>query len=628
MQNNDLTSHRGPRVECPDHRKACEPENISDYVKSLKKPLAVDLFCGAGGLSLGLQEAGFEVILGVDRDQNASTTHRSNFGGVSLCADLSQPEVVDEIASALRGVEVSLVAGGPPCQPFSRAGQSKIRSLIKNGDWSGDKRRELWHVFVDIVRHLEPKAVLVENVPDMAFGQNSIVLRNLVHALETLDYSVSSKILSVWHYGVPQHRQRLFLVGLREGLQFKWPRQAKSNTTIEDAISDMPVVRAGALTLERSYRGPRTPYQRRCRKGVKKKDTGKIFDHVVRRVRKDDLEAFKGMDSRTLYSDLPKRLRRYRSDIFKDKYKRLPWKGLSRTITAHIAKDGYWYIHPKQQRTLTVREAARIQSFPDRFRFHGYRTNAYKQIGEAVPPLAGKALGRSIIKALSTPGMSPQRPSTVTLAGLLKTWISSKSGKELAAPWRRKGKLWTILLGILLFGKSNPTTIRRHWPKCNRRWGNPKAFLRDNGCRAVLKELGKTGKLSVLRDLARSLSQDKKSLSRKKNGYSGLSSYQIKAALALAGKSSERPAMRSAVRVAERVFGENNGGFSTMKGELLLARLVGPDEPGDCYAAVLEIADRFCRPVIPSCEPCPLRKSCSSAGVRTNGRMGRTHLLE
>ena len=129
------------------------------------------------------------------------------------------------------------------------------------------------------------------------------------------------------------------------------------------------------------------------RAGVPDGRRHKVFDHITRPVRDDDVRAFELLDAETRYSDLPDELKRYRDDIFDDKYKRLDADDVSRTITAHIAKDGYWYIHPEQNRTLTVREAARIQTFPDWFRFAGPPSAAFRQIGNAVPPRLGFAVG-------------------------------------------------------------------------------------------------------------------------------------------------------------------------------------------------------------------------------------------
>src|SRR5215207_9155160 len=132
-------------------------------------------------------------------------------------------------------------------------------------------------------------------------------------------------------------------------------------------------------------------------------DKHKVFDQITRPVREDDARAFEAMDANTRYKDLPDDVKRYREDIFDDKYKRLDENNLSRTITAHIAKDGYWYIHPRQNRTITVREAARLQTFPDWYRFAGPPSAAFKQIGNAVPPLLAENLGDAIRQALEGP---------------------------------------------------------------------------------------------------------------------------------------------------------------------------------------------------------------------------------
>ena len=138
----------------------------------------------------------------------------------------------------------------------------------------------------------------------------------------------------------------------------------------------------------------------RAREGCTGDNARIVYDHSTRSVRADDFEAFQLMDGRTMYSDLPKSLKRYRDDIFEDKYNRLAWDEPSRTITAHLAKDGYWYIHPEQHRTLTVREAARLQTFPDIFRFAGHRSHQFKQIGNAVPPALARQIGSAILSSI------------------------------------------------------------------------------------------------------------------------------------------------------------------------------------------------------------------------------------
>jgi DNA (cytosine-5)-methyltransferase 1 len=168
---------------------------------------------------------------------------------------------------------------------------------------------------------------------------------------------------------------------------------------LRDAIGDLPKLPeddpVGDRQLPYSEPDDKSGFLELMREGVED-DKPVVWDHMTRPVRDDDLVVFKMMDARTLYSAIPEHLRRYKADTFDDKYKRLAWDDLSRSITAHIAKDGYWYIHPAQHRTLTVREAARIQTFPDRFRFAGTRSDAFRQIGNAVPPSLGEAAARAL----------------------------------------------------------------------------------------------------------------------------------------------------------------------------------------------------------------------------------------
>ena len=272
----------------------------------------------------------------------------------------------------------------------------------------------------------------MENVPDMALGDGFTVIRSMIERLGEIGYEADARIVDAWRHGVPQHRQRLILVALRDGAAFDWPC-GSGPVTVRHAIYDLPRLSVspdavlGAPTMgyltatthgeaawgdgagtprpasASGWAGnndePLSEFAARAREGCTGDNARVVHDHVTRPVRADDFEAFRLMDGRTLYSDLPSALRRYRADIFEDKYNRLSWDDASRTITAHLAKDGYWYIHPEQHRSLTVREAARLQTFPDTFRFAGCRSHQFQQIGNAVPPVLAQQIGSAILNS-------------------------------------------------------------------------------------------------------------------------------------------------------------------------------------------------------------------------------------
>jgi DNA (cytosine-5)-methyltransferase 1 len=384
--------------------------------------LAVDLFCGAGGLSAGVERAGWTTAAAVDTDERALETHRANFPGLSLQMDLGDPKERDRLETILGPAEIDLVAGGPPCQPFSRAGRNKIRDLVKNhGRDPEDRRKELWSAYLDMVKRIRPRVVLMENVPDMGLHDDFFVIRTIEEELEELGYATQVRLVDAWNYGVPQHRKRLILLARRDVDDFTWREPDGQRVTLRDAIGDLPELevvateRVGQRKL--TYRKPRkiSDFAEEMRDGATR---GVIWDHMTRRVRPDDYRIFQVMDSTTKYSELHEKLgekekeyQRYNPNKYTDRYKKLAWNELSRTITAHIAKDGYWYIHPEQLRTLTVREAARVQTFPDRFRFAGTRSDAFRQIGNAVPPLLGEAAAevlKPVDDSCDTSGLQPR----------------------------------------------------------------------------------------------------------------------------------------------------------------------------------------------------------------------------
>ena len=366
----------------------------------------VDIFSGAGGLSCGLDSiAGMGVVAAFERDPTACETHAANMAAPVWCGDVAEVKRFDLILKELGVRRVDILAGGPPCAGFSRLGKGALRELArKRRGRKGvkrptlrDPRNVLFRHFLRAVRQLEPQVVLIENVPEML--SYKMVIDEITQVLMDLGYAVDYRVLRAHEQGVPQRRRRLFIVANRNGLEVPWPVPRRTLRTLRDAIGDLPEVQAGHIIEELEWSRPRgTPaYLREMREGLSGAPSRRIRDHVTRGHRTEDIKAFSHLGEGDRYARVPSRLRRYRDDIFADKYHRMIWDEPAWTVTAHLAKDGYKYIHPEQHRTISVREAARIQSFPDRFKFAGPRTHRYAQVGNAVPPLLARALGESLL---------------------------------------------------------------------------------------------------------------------------------------------------------------------------------------------------------------------------------------
>ena len=368
----------------------------------------IDLFSGAGGMSFGLDTSeGLRVTAAFERDPDACETHRANMPAPVIEADVSEIEDFRRILKSQGVRRVDAIVGGPPCKGFSRLGKGALRKIaMENGrPEAADDRRSrsaqddrnwMFRHFMRAVRQLRPQVVVMENVPEML--DHTPVIEELLEVFNDLDYCSDTRVLNAEMYGVPQRRRRLFVVAAKEVTEIPWPAPTSVRRTVRDAIADLPVIEAGHMeeALPWVRPDPCGPYLREMRKGIRGHEARVVRAHVTRVHRPEDLEAFGYMGEGDKYSSVPERLRRYRDDIFSDKYHRMIWDEPSWTVTAHLAKDGYKYIHPDQCRTLSVREAARLQSFPDRFRFAGPRTSRFRQIGNAVPPLLGRALGETI----------------------------------------------------------------------------------------------------------------------------------------------------------------------------------------------------------------------------------------
>ncbi|MGY1663875.1 DNA (cytosine-5-)-methyltransferase [Geodermatophilus sp. SYSU D00705] len=623
---------RGPFVKLPPHpKRTITREELLGVVDRLRETepdvrLAADLFCGAGGIGLGLERSGFKSVVAVDHYPEAVETHGHHFRGMSLDWDLADVERIEELAELLTAVQVDLIAGGPPCQPFSKAGRSGIRHRVRHGLRDPhDERRDLWRSFLEVVQLVRPPAVLMENVPDMALDREMFILRSMVEELEDLGYGVEERIVDTWRYGVPQFRQRLILVALRDGLAFEWPAESAERVSVWNAIGDMPEVEGGwrpegGADGWAEYDGPLTSFQRRMRREVPPSHRSRLYDHITRPVRDDDARAFELMDSTTRYSDLPAEMKRYRDDIFDDKYKRLDENDLSRTITAHIAKDGYWYIHPRQGRTITVREAARLQTFPDWYRFAGPPSAAFKQIGNAVPPLLAEHLGNAIGRALDVKDKASS--STRAVAAVLSDWFLENEPR--GVPWLRATTRWQVVSAELLLDRATPDVTKLVWPIL-REWQTPESTQdSDEVLREIGTHMGRGARALQVLELADWLSEHPGAL-EEAEASPGPIPIAPSATLELASlvvpvagdEASEEPVLstKGVLRVAARVSGDNVDRKNRLTdGRMAVARMIGGGSNARAaHLALIEVAASICRPAEPLCDLCPLQKVCVSS---------------
>ena len=578
------------------------------------RPTAIDLFCGAGGLSLGLRTAGFSVLVGADHDEYSAETHVANIAGLAYHGDLSDPTELLEHLDAWGLRRVDLVAGGPPCQPFSRAGSSKIRSLVRSGRRSeDDPRAQLWRSFVAVVEHVRPKAVLIENVPDLPAWDDGAVLIGFYESLRELGYEVDARILDAFQHGVPQHRSRLFIVGLLGGRRMRWPESEGIHPTLRDAIGDLPPVPPAQREETIRYLGqPLTPLQRELRGDSGAEGPAWIHDHITRDVRPDDAEAFRLLGEGQTYDDLPDHLRRYRSDIFTDKYKRLAWDEVSRSITAHIAKDGYWYIHPEQHRTLSIREAARVQTFPDSFRFAGEPTHRLRQIGNAVPPRLATRLGEGLRRSLDD---RPTRGGTGAdrFRQDLLRW-HAKSTRHF--PWREEGlPPWLVLMAEMCLHRTRADQVVPVFQSLRRLAPTPEAMV-DNRDEALysMRSLGLRWRAEGIIATAAALVTEHQGAVPDDElvlrSLSGVGDYVAQAVLCFGFG-------RRAVLVdtnTARITARLNGRDATRRWQIRLdlyrlAGVRGPD--AEFNYALLDLGALVCRAGEPRCGECPVRRHCA-----------------
>jgi DNA (cytosine-5)-methyltransferase 1 len=389
----------------------------------------IDLFCGAGGFAKGFELTNkFKCVGGIDIMPAAIDTHSLNFpDSISICDDIRKIEPED-FHSRIGNKKVELIIGGPPCPTFSTIGHAKIQSVNKDlgKDITTDPRNILFMDFLKYVRYFNPKMFVMENVPQFLTKHHGATFQAVKQIIkrDLPEYSIIEpvQVLNSVNYGVPQSRRRMILVGYLNGVSFKYPdithsivepiveddlysesvnrKSLKSAVTVKSAIADLPLITDNWRISECEYKTHHDldEYQKLMRA-----NTGRLVSNNICRMSNSRAKrVFEYMKQGDRYMDLPDEVRKilpFREDIFKDRLKRLKENEPSWTIIAHIGMDGYMYIHPWENRTLSVREAARIQSFPDDFIFIGNQQDTYVQVGNAVPPLLAQAVAGEIYKS-------------------------------------------------------------------------------------------------------------------------------------------------------------------------------------------------------------------------------------
>ena len=347
---------------------------------------AIDLFSGCGGFSYGFQQAGFHILLGVDNSEIALKTFAKNHNNSkTLNLDLHQDESIEKIVESIKEKEIDVIIGGPPCQGFSLTGTRN-----KN-----DERNTLFNSIFRLSQRVKPKAIIIENVPGLLTLYNGEAKKDIMLLCKQYGYKCNPKILFAPDYGVPQIRKRVFFVALRNDLgTFDFPEKlfsADNYISSKSAIDDLPDLESdlGANKLKYNKK-PKTEYQKNMRNGAKL-----LFNHVGTKHTAHVIDVISQVPEGGNHKDLPPGVGDSRK--FNEAWTRYHSKKPSKTIdTGHRN-----HFHYKWNRVPTVRENARLQSFPDNFIFLGNKTQQYRQVGNAVPPLLGKVLAEQLKKYLN-----------------------------------------------------------------------------------------------------------------------------------------------------------------------------------------------------------------------------------
>jgi DNA-cytosine methyltransferase len=333
---------------------------------------AIDLFAGVGGLSLGFEKAGIDVVMANEYDKSIAESYIKNHPETNMIiGDIKTLPIQDTFKKFVGKIDV--VIGGPPCQGFSQKGQRKSIN---------DERNYLFKYFINVVSFVKPKFFLMENVPNLLTTEKGFFKKEIIELFEGLGYSVIAETMNAADFGVPQNRNRAFILGRLGRIAPSLPSPSFKLVTVWDAISDLSYLNSGEGENISEYRmETQTDYQKDLRKG-----SSSLYNHIATNHSKLAIERMSLIPPEQGREHLPKEHRT--KSIYSGTWGRMVKDEVSVTITTRFdTPSSGRFTHPYLNRAITVREAARLQSFPDTFHFYGTKSSQMKQVGNAVPPL-------------------------------------------------------------------------------------------------------------------------------------------------------------------------------------------------------------------------------------------------
>lgn len=340
----------------------------------------IDLFSGAGGLSYGFETAGFDILLGIDNDAKALETFELNHKGAkSICGDITQITYEKDIKPLIGDKRIDVIIGGPPCQGMSLSGPRKFE----------DPRNKLYLSYIRLVEEIRPRAFVIENVPGLVGLFGGQIKDSIIEKFTAMGYDIQYKILCAADYGVPQNRKRVVFVGMKKG-SFSYPNPFDYTVTCSMALSDLPPIEEGIGEEQAQYETePQNEYQKLMR------ERSKFVKNHIAAVHSDKVKKIISLvPDGGNYKNLPE-------EYINSRNFHVAWTRFASDKPAPTIDTGHrHHFHYKYNRVPTVRECARLQSFPDDFIFLGNKTQQFRQVGNAVPPLLAEAIAKSLMEQL------------------------------------------------------------------------------------------------------------------------------------------------------------------------------------------------------------------------------------